>query len=169
MEPCRPIGEGFYSIVNQGNTAHLAYVLEVPNGNSTILIFFLHSEIGSVQREFNVEKEGVFYLAVKNPRDPSLNLPGIPGLSEPTHVEFPAEIQASFSGRSWAPPIPVAMLSYRGVELVLIGESNDVVKQFGTTGEMIEKEEQIDARNVSAHSIYKILRMDNQHPIQPLF
>ena len=32
LEACRPAGEGFYSIVQQQNTTHLAYILEVPNG-----------------------------------------------------------------------------------------------------------------------------------------
>jgi hypothetical protein len=116
-------------------------------------LVFLKVEITQVQKEFNIEKEGIFYLAAKNPQDSAASLPGIPGLTTPpVHVQLPNEIQSAFGGRSWAPPIPVAMLAYKGLELVLIGESNNVVAQFGKTGEEIEKEEQIDAKNVGLWS-----------------
>ena len=106
----------------------------------------------------------MFYLAAKNPQDSTLNVPGIPGLSTPTQVELPHEIQASFNGKSWTSPT-IAMMCYKGLEMVLIGESNNVVAQFGKTGEIIEKEEEIEARKLA---LYNDLRRNNEQPIQPL-
>lgn len=58
LAAARPAGEGLYSIIKHKDHTHLAYVLEMPE------------QLGDVQNSFNIEQEGSFILAVKNPYAP---------------------------------------------------------------------------------------------------
>jgi hypothetical protein len=52
LEPCRPLGEGYYAIVahEKHEHTHLVYVLELPK------------EIGTVQKAFNIREEGIILI-----------------------------------------------------------------------------------------------------------
>lgn len=196
VSACRPAGQGFYAIVQSRDSTHLAYVLELPQ------------EIGVVQRAFNIDNEGSYFLAVKNPmldntsqqrqtssgtsiptkssQGGSSTAPGIvcsqqndSGLPNPNvsravpqsliQVVYPKEIQDSFRGRRFAPAMPIQMLDYKGTEVVLIGESNNLVKVFGQTGQEIEEEEKIDAHFLEDHNLFSELRISiDEYPIEPL-
>ena len=88
-ENLRPAGEGVYALVLHGNHTHLAYVLELPPAP------------GEVQSEFNIQPEGRFVIAVKNPGE--VSPPGV-GLEEDRQPDFSADCalgSAIAAGRRW--------------------------------------------------------------------
>jgi len=174
VSACRPAGEGLYAIVQAQNSTHLAYVLELPQ------------DIGDVQKAFNIEKEGSFFLVVKNPNIPSQNQGNVqsidmtqPGLPNPNISRvipvppfqpiLPQRLQEMIGGKIWTPAIPKEILNYKGIEMVIIGESNNLVKEFGKTGKEIEEEERIEASHLNDVNLFEELRLDKaKFPVEPL-
>jgi hypothetical protein len=104
----KPCGEGCYAIANISGLTHLVYMIRPAT-----------ECIAELRDEFNLQKEGSYVLAVKNPQYPSsssnVKLP---------KSRFPRELQDHFAGdRRWAPLCNPAFLEYVGAELVLLGVS----------------------------------------------
>jgi hypothetical protein len=107
---------------NQGHT-HLAYVLNLPE------------EIGEVQKEFNIAKEGSYVLSVKNPEIKTTVQGNVaPGLQGKQKAQFPEELQKLFEGKRWVPIRDARLLNQPGAELLLIGASADVEEDLGEFG-----------------------------------
>jgi hypothetical protein len=142
----RPAGEGIYRIVEHGNHNHLIYALELPQ------------EPGPVQRELNIEPEASYILSVKNPEASSP--PGV-GLGTRQKFEYPERLQSMFRGRRFLPAEP-ELLDYEGVEVLLIGSSENPEEELGI---------QLNPQPESEWSadIFKDLHMErSHHPVEPL-
>jgi hypothetical protein len=109
----------------------------------------------------------------------------------PLHVEFPPHLQAAFQGKRFAPALPLEMLDQKGVEVVLIGESDNLVRcvllatrsrcahddhdvthlqaaEFGKVGQQLEGEV-IDAQNFTDEDLLRELHLTKrENPIAPL-
>ena len=72
--PVTPIGEGVYALTTTGADSHLAYMLTIP------------SDIGEVQEEMGLKKQGSFHLSAKNP-----TRPGPASATLPEGPQFPTE------------------------------------------------------------------------------
>jgi len=151
----RPAGEGFYGIMlhEKGHT-HLAYVLELPH------------EPGEVQKAFNIEKEGSYIIAVKNPSIP--NPPGA-GLQPEKKATFPEELAHKFGNKRWIPLNPPTLLDFDGTELLIIAAKEDIVQEFGDKGEELEKDEIEDLKKLTDSSLFEELHLGKKvHPPEPL-
>jgi hypothetical protein len=169
LQACRPAGQGYYAIVQSQASTHLVYVLELPQ------------ETGEVQRTLNIDKEASYFLSIKNPQvnlrpATDSNRPGLPNQNvaavlpqSPVPIVLPTQLQESFGGRAWAPALPLDLLNFKGIEFVIIGETNNIVKEFGFTGQEIEEEEQIDAEHLQDENLFAELRLaQSVHPPEPL-
>ena len=138
--PARPAGEGVYALARHGDHAHLAYQLETPRLP------------GEVQRALRILPQASYIAAAFNPEAP-------PKLGRrPPHVApLPARLRARFRGRKFAPLDP-DLLDVAGLELVLIGASDDVEGELGI---------HLDA-NSERLELLRDLRLDqNEHPLAP--
>jgi len=146
---CCPVGQGYYGIMESKQTTHLAYILELP------------SNPGEVQKTFNIDKEASFFLAVKNPTQ---NIP-----LQSSQVVLPPEIQNTIGVAKWILAIPMNILNYIGIEIVFIGESNDLVGEFGEVGQAFEQEEKREEPKVNTQQLFAELNLSkNESPIEPL-
>jgi len=146
----RPVAEGFYAIVTheKGHT-HLAYVLELPK------------ELGPVQKAFHIHKEGSFVISVKNPQREAKGF--FRGLAKKAH--YPEELQKKFEGRAWLPVDPTRFLDFPNAEVLIIGATDDIVKEFGKVGEKIESDEEKDMKHISKDSLFEELHLSKkEHP-----
>lgn len=111
--PARPAGKGVYALARHGDHAHLAYRLESPR------------RPGEVQRALRILPAASYIVAAFNPESP-------PKLGRwPPDVEpLPDWMRAKFRGRKFAPADP-DLLDVEGLELVLIGSSDDVEAELG--------------------------------------
>lgn len=120
MEPTAeaplPAGEGVYALILHGNHTHLAYVMELP------------ATPGEVQEAFNIQPEGRFVIAVKNPI--ATSPPGV-GLELDRQPDFPEDLQVRFGDRRWMSVDPPAFLDHEGAEIVLIGGHDDLGEDLG--------------------------------------
>jgi hypothetical protein len=148
VEPrARPAGEGRYALVDHDGHTHLAYVLELP------------PEPGDVQRALGIEREASYIAAVRNPDAPA---PPGAGLPLQRRAQLPPELHQRFGGRRFAPVDPPEMLDHEGIELVLIGASDDVDAEVGID---------LDARaeRLETADIFRKLRIRREHvPTEPL-
>jgi hypothetical protein len=143
----RPAGEGVYAIVEHEDHTHLAYELELPE------------QPGEVQEEFDLEKQGSYIVAVKNPEKSAP--PGV-GLPRDEKARFPKSLEEHFAGRRFVPLEP-DFLDREGAELVLIGASEDVSAELGI--ELAAEKE-----TAQTAEIFNDLRMErDRHPLAPLF
>lgn len=155
VESARPAGEGVYAIVKHGDHTHLAYVLEQPE------------TIGEVQKAFHVDKEGSYVLAVKNPESGT-------SLLADRKPKYPENLVKAFTGKTgralrFASSYPVDLLDYEGAELIFIGASENIVEEFGKTGEELEEMELRDAKRLSDDKLFTELHMDKKkNPPEPL-
>lgn len=147
-ENLRPAGEGVYALVLHGNHTHLAYVLELPPAP------------GEVQSAFNIQPEGRFVIAVKNPG--ATSPPGV-GLEEDRQPDFAADLCARFGDRRWSAVDPAEFLNYEGAELVLIGGHDDLGEDLGIDLNAHPEDEETAA-------MFKDLHIEkSQRTIKPLF
>ena len=138
--PARPAGEGVYALARHGDHAHLAYRLETPR------------RPGEVQRALRILPEASYIVAAFNPEAP-------PKLGRrPPHVEpLPGWMRAKFRGRKFA-PADADLLDVAGLELVLIGASDDVEAELGI--HLDAQSERLD--------LLRDLRLDpREHPLEP--
>ena len=138
--PARPAGEGVYALARHGDHAHLAYRLEMPR------------RPGEVQRALRILPEASYIVAAFNPEAP-------PKLGRrPPHVEpLPDWMRAKFRGRKFA-PADADLLDVAGLELVLIGASDDVEAELGI--HLDAQSERLD--------LLRDLRLDpREHPLEP--
>ena len=138
--PARPAGEGVYALARHGDHAHLAYRLELPR------------RPGEVQRALRILPEASYIVAAFNPEAP-------PKLGRrPPHVEpLPDWMRAKFRGRKFA-PADADLLDVAGLELVLIGASDDVEAELGI--HLDAQSERLD--------LLRDLRLDpREHPLEP--
>jgi len=64
---------------------------------------------------------------------------------------------------------PVELLDYERTQLLLIGASKDVAKEFGEVGKLLERMEQLDEKRLTDDKLFKELHMSkHEHPPQPL-
>jgi len=156
IEGARPVGEGVYALVRDGNHVHLAYVLELPE------------EPTEIQEAFNITKEGSLIVMVKNPKDTSTNF-----LGDKKVANYPETLMKNFIGKTghtlkFTSATP-ELLDFSGTELLLIGASDDLKSEFGNVGEYIEELEKIDAKKVTNESLWNELHLSKaEHPSQPL-
>jgi hypothetical protein len=138
--PSRPAGEGIYALARHGDHAHLAYRLEVPR------------RPGEVQRALRILPEASYIVAAFNPEAP----PKL-GRRAPDVGPVPRWMQAKFHGRKFA-PLDSDLLDVAGLELVLIGSSDDVEAELGIHLEA--KSERLD--------LLRDLHLDpREHPLAP--
>jgi len=132
LEAARPVGEGVYSVVEHGRHTHLLYVLEMP------------SQIGEVQEAFNIEKEGSYIIAVKNPTMPPT--PDSRLEASPAADTVPQKLLDKFEDRKWATQDLPDILNYPGIWLLLLGASDDLKQEFGENVKEIEDLEETDLK-----------------------
>lgn len=95
-------------------------------------------------------------------RDPST----VP--QSPLRIEFPPHLQAAFQGKRFAAALPLEMLDQKGVEVVLIGESDNLAAEFGRVGQQLEGEV-IDAQTFTDEDLLRELHLTKkENPIEPL-
>jgi hypothetical protein len=111
-----PAGEGVYALILHGNHTHLVYVTELP------------ASPGEVQQAFNIQRQGRFVIAVKNPS--AASPPGV-GLELDRQPCFPDDLKARFGDRRWMSLDPPAFLDYEGAEIVLIAGQDDLGEDLG--------------------------------------
>jgi hypothetical protein len=101
-------GDGIYAIVRFQDHSHLVYRVSWP-GN-----------VSDVQRDFHIEPEGSYVLAVKNPQYPTassnVKLP---------RSRFPPELQSLLGERRHSPVLDSAFLDYVGAELLMVGVTRE--------------------------------------------
>jgi hypothetical protein len=112
----RGVGEGRYAVADHNGHTHLAYVLELPH------------DPGEAQEPFRIGRQASYVVAVRNPDAPA---PPGAGLSSRQRPELPPEIRQRFGSRRFIPVNPSDVLDYAGVELVLIGASQDAERELG--------------------------------------
>ncbi|KAL6055189.1 BTB domain transcription factor [Balamuthia mandrillaris] len=147
QEEERAAAEGRYSIVMYHDNTHLAFVLEKPE------------ELGPVQKEFNIPKEGSYVISVKNPETPSPPYAGLPAYRKAT---FDAFLRDRFQGRKWVPADPIDYLNYENAELILVGAATDVRKELSEIGEKLEEEVDEELRGMEpmdASDVFEELKM----------
>jgi hypothetical protein len=111
--PARPAGKGVYALAQHGNHAHLAYRLEAPR------------RLGEVQRALRILPEASYIVAAFNPEAP----PRL-GRRPPDVGPLPKWMREKFRSRKFAPLDP-DLFDVAGLELVLIGSSDDVERELG--------------------------------------
>jgi hypothetical protein len=110
----RPLAEGRYALVRDGDDVRLEYALDAP------------AEPGPPQEATGVLAERAFVVRVKDPTKQS------PGQRAPTSGRteaLPPELQERFGRDRFVAPDPPAFLDHEGVELLLMpaGEAEDDV------------------------------------------
>lgn len=151
LAAARPAGEGLYSIIKHKEHTHLVYVLEMPE------------KLGDVQHSFNIEQEGSFILAVKNPYAAG-------AFTRSAHpVHYPQRIKDLLGTNKWSPAKDHELLEHEGAELFFAGASDDLHEEFGELGDNLEKQAEAISHKLTTSKIFEELRMHRQgHPIQPL-
>jgi len=150
----RPAGAGVYAIIEHHLHTHLAYVLELPK------------EVGDVQSAFNIVKEGSYILTVKNPKRAKQGV----GLGPKQAAKLPDHLQKVLQVYSFVPAKPMEFLDHEGVEVVLVGTSGDLRKEFGEVGQSLEDLGMKHARFLPDNDkLYRELEKDRAaHPPEPL-
>jgi len=155
MEGARPVAEGVYALVTAHNHTHLAYVLELPQ------------ELSEVQKAFGIAKEGSYILQVKNPE-----LKG--DFLGNKKAAYPPELMKLFSSEKTNHSIKYTsatpeLLDYEGSEFVIVGTSDDLKSDLGSTGKYIEDLEKLDASKITDEKLWNELKLDKaKHPAEPL-
>lgn len=112
----RPVGEGRYVVAEHDGHSHFAYALELPR------------EPGEAQRLFNLDREGDYIVAVRNPDAPA---PPGTGLPRGRRAALPPQLRERFGRRRWLAIDDPALLDHEGVEFVLIGAHEGVEAELG--------------------------------------
>lgn len=147
--PARPIAEGVYAIIEHHNHTHLVYVLELPK------------ELSEVQKAFNLDKEGSFVLALKNP--------DMMFKREESKPQYPPKLASLFDQKRWIPANPPELLDYKGAEVILIGARQDLKEEFGATGAKVEEMEKMEHYKINDDKLFNELRLNKAEiPIDPL-
>ncbi|KAK9694984.1 hypothetical protein K7432_013198 [Basidiobolus ranarum] len=160
VEPCRPMGEGIYAIVNHERHTHLVYVLKFPE------------QIGEIQKKFNIVKEGSYIVSIKNPE--ADNPPNL-GLPDEEKTGFPERLQQKFKGRKWAPLDTTDFLEHESCEMVFIGATDQVHHENAEVDEYLR--EAVEADKLNWHQrdqgeevhIIKKLKLSDETPTESLF
>ncbi|KAI1113057.1 hypothetical protein F5Y14DRAFT_419474 [Nemania sp. NC0429] len=105
-----PAAEGIYAITTTGRESHLAYMITLP------------AELGEVQTELGLRKQGSFIISTRNPQ---YNAPR--GTTLPKGPEYPKDVQDEFRALRWIPSQP-HHLDYVHSQVLLIGESSGIEK-----------------------------------------
>lgn len=138
----RPVGEGVYSIMEQGKNTYLSYLLELPKKR------------GGPQHALKIQPNASYVVSVKNP--------SAPGRMVSKPVEFPANLKKLFGNLRFIPLKSPKLLNYSGAELLIIGAhtGNKKVKI-----PLNKQHEDIDSA-----AIFNDLQLwKNDHSIVPLF
>jgi len=147
--PARAVAEGVYAILEHHRHTHLVYVLELPK------------ELSEVQKAFNLDKEGSFILAVKNP-DMMFKREG----SKP---KYPPKLANLFDQKRWIPANPPELLDHRGTEVLFIGAREDLKEEFGATGAKVEEMEKLEHYKINDDKLFMELRLNKAEiPTDPL-
>ncbi|ROT41904.1 hypothetical protein SODALDRAFT_286833 [Sodiomyces alkalinus F11] len=104
VPPATPAAEGVYAITSTGRESHLVYMLTLPE------------ELGEVQEELGLKKEGSFIVSTKNP-----SYPGPANAQLPKKPEFSQGIMDEFAKKRWIPSKP-AHFDFVNAQLLLVGE-----------------------------------------------
>ncbi len=123
-----------------------------------------------MQKTFNIEKEAAFFLTVKNPLKNAAQSSGSSTATPTTTpVALPEHLVKVIGNRLWLAALPLSILNYVGIEMVLIGESNDIGAEFGEVGKELEQEEKRDEAKASTYQLFEELRLTSSEcPIEPL-
>ncbi len=85
-------------------------------------------EPGTVQQDFEIEKEGSYIMSVKNPSNEPPQGATI-GLGD--KAEYPESKKEEFEGYAWIPARDPQLLEYERCEFLLIGAADDVAAELG--------------------------------------
>lgn len=105
-----PAAEGVYLMTNNGRESHLAYAVTRPK------------ELGEVQNDLGLKKQGSFVLSTKNPKTPAPQ-----NTQLPEGPEFSKEVQDEFRNLRWMPSKP-EHLDTVNAQILFIGESSGIDK-----------------------------------------
>jgi len=152
LKEARLFASGLYAIVLHHSHTHLAYFLELPE------------ELSEVQKAFNIEKQGSLLMSIKNPEVGESMLKG-------QKPELPPELKDHFGNKKWGPiDHDVKLLDIKKIEIFILGDSPDPVKEFGKVGEELEEIEKEEVKKLHPHNkIFEKLKMDKaNHKIEPI-
>ena len=144
----RPVAEGVYDLVRHPDDMRLVYVLELP------------MELGPVQKQLNLETEGIYILSVKNPETAS---PPSTGLQDDQQANYPQQLQKQFDERRFINTQSPDFLDYEGTELILIGSQSNPAQEPG-----LHQDPQPETE-ATAEILNNLRMRESRHPIQPLF
>jgi hypothetical protein len=147
VAPARPAAEGIYAIARHDGHTHLAYVIELPQRR------------GPAERELNIKRGASYVITVKNPE---IRSPPNAGLDPHEEARFPKSLQAKFKGRRFLPLDPPDFLDHDGVELMLIGASENPEKEIGI-------EFKPDREDEYRADIFRTLKLPRELVREPLF
>jgi len=134
VQAVRVVGEGIYKFIRHQRRVSFAYVLEVP------------AEPTEVQLSFNVVKEASYIISIKNP-----HMPGPQGRWGPGQkADVPPAVMKAFEGvrvedKKWITADPPGLLNHAHLEVLFIGESDNLADKFADIGRALEEEERTDA------------------------
>ena len=110
-----PVGEGKYLLFKHKDHTELAYALELPK------------EPGPAQKEFDLQKEASYVVAVKNP---DIAAPGFSSPKEPP--AYPERLKRTFGKHRWINIEDPALLDYKNTQILLLGaHAPDVEEELG--------------------------------------
>jgi hypothetical protein len=145
----RPVGEGVYALVLHKDHAHLVYSLNLPKN------------LGQVQKELNIKKEGNYIVSVINPKVPPPD--GFENLTKEQIATYPRQLQSLFGRRRFTTPVTADFLNYQGSALLLIAVNRDVSRELGIEVEPKEEDGQ-------AAKVFKNLKLERAgYRTQPFF
>ncbi|KAH3052317.1 hypothetical protein KXV27_003724 [Aspergillus fumigatus] len=158
VQEARPYAEGVYAITSGKRASHLAYILTVPQ------------ELGSIQHDFGLHRQGSFIVQSKNPK-----YPGPSNAQLPKDPEYPENVQQKFGDYRWVPLEP-EFIDYPNAQFLMIGEATDELGKAATAepdkkeaheeqpGEELEKLEHENEERIESlkgdETVYEDLGLD---------
>jgi len=136
-------GEAIYEIASDGQQTYFLYELELPH------------EPEEVQKTFNIQKEAILMMQVKNPHASGVNREGVytAGLKGKEKPVYPASLQARFKGvrvpETKFTSLHPAMLDYKGTELLVLGVKHSPQEKIGN--QTITYSNTDDSNHLHAH------------------
>jgi len=152
QKACQPIAEGIYAIVK-----HKSHHKNVVNAH---LLFVIGSpcEIGGIQTDFDIPKEGNFILTIKNPN--------ITDKFQPEPVPIPHHLLSNWKENRWSSLTTGELLSVPKARILIIAAAAEPPKE-GDKGadrsivdELKELEAEVEDLNFQPDQIIEDLKLE---------